>query len=245
MEAFAVSAGAPEAIPTRGGAIPRVALGITVVIGALTACNGNDRAPSHLLDGSTAPPLSVEPEGLSVQPVLTAVRIVPVGDVEPGSMSASCLQGNWRSAKPAERIVERIGVSSESVTFRDRSGHGLYACDNGAGSSEDDRRWCGGAFGRLYSGRLRDPRLDLGGCSTGDEGPLGFAWVEPRQAARYVVVEQPGYAEVYRVVGDLPVRVATTSDIATEESRATFHLSEHDAEGRLLRRYQFPAAVAG
>jgi hypothetical protein len=186
----------------------------------------------------------VELEGLPAPAVLTSVRLVRVGDIEPGSSSASCLQRDWGGAQPAGRIVERIGVSSETVTFRDRTGDGLYGCDNSAGPREDDRRWCGGAFGRLYSGHLRDPRLDLG-CITEGRDVVGFLWVEPNRDARYVVVGQPGYAEVYRAAGDLPVRVATTSGVEVEGSRATFNLSEHDAEGRLLRRYQVEAAVAG
>lgn len=230
---------------TRRGAIPRLALGVTVAIGALAACSRGDHAPSSLLDGSAPPQLPVELEGLAAQPVLTIVQVVSVRDVEPGSMSTACLQGGWGGAAPAGRLVERIGAVSESVTFRDGSGRGLFACDNSAGPREDDRRWCGGAFGRLYSGRLRDPRLDLGGCSTSDDDPVGFVWVEPHRGARYVVVEQPGYAEVYRVGGNLPIRVATTSDVEIEESRAAFQLSEHDAKGRLLRRYRVDAAVAG
>jgi hypothetical protein len=39
--------------------------------------------------------------------------------------------------------------------------------------------------------------------------------------------------------------VATTSDIDVERSYATFQISEHDARGRLLRRYELEAAVAG
>jgi hypothetical protein len=233
-------------MPTRRGWLPRLALSIAVVVGALAAaCSGDDDAPSRLLDGSPPPHLPLELEGLTAPPVLTSVRIVPLRDIEAGSRSASCLQGNWSGAEPAGPVVERTGVLSETVTFRDRSGRGLYGCDNSAGSREDDRRWCGGAFGRLSSGRLRDPRLDLGGCSTRDVDPVGFAWVEPHLDTRYLVVEQPGYAEVYRVVGDLPVRVASARDIDIEASRATFHLSEHDAEGQLLRRYQVDAAVAG
>lgn len=233
-------------MPTRRGWLPRLVLSIAVVVGALAAaCSGDDDAPSRLLDGSPPPHLPLELEGVTAPPVLTSVRIVPLGDIKAGSMSASCLQENWSGAEPAGAVVERTGVLSETVTFRDRSGRGLYGCDNSAGSREDDRSWCGGAFGRLYSAGLRDPRLDLGGCSTREDEPVGFVWVEPHRVARYVVVEQPGYAEVYRVAGGLPVRVASTRDIDIEESRATFHLSEHYADGQLLRRYRVDVAVAG
>jgi hypothetical protein len=243
---FAASAGAIDALTESRRGLRWLALRITAVVGALaTGCSGDDHAPSRLLDGSPAPQLPVELEGLIAPPVLTRVRVLSIGAVDPGSLLASCVHANWAGAEPAGRIVERTGVSSQSVTFRDRSGRGLYGCDNSAGPGEDERRWCGRAFGRLHAGRLRDPRLDLGGCGTRDEGPVGFAWVQPHRNARYVVVEQPGYAEVYRVAGGLPVRVATTTDIEIEESRAAFRLSEHDSAGRLLRRYQVEAVVAG
>ena len=105
--------------------------------------------------------------------------------------------------------------------------------------------WCGGAAGRLYSGHLRDPRLNMATCDSVDGDPMGFAWVEPDPKAKYLVVEQPGYAEVYETAGDLPVRVATVSGVLIEGSRATFELSEHDEAGRALRAYRLDARVAG
>lgn len=197
------------------------------------------------MDGSPARALPVELEGLAAPPVLTSVQIVPVGSIEPASKSASCLQQSWAGTEPARLIVERTGVSSATVTFRDRSGRGLYGCDSSTAPREDDRGWCGAAFGRLYSGHLRDSRLDLGGCTTADEDPMGFVWIEPTRDARYIAVQQPGYAEVYRVAGDVPVRVSTTSGLEIEGSRATLHLSEHDADGRRLRSHRLDAAVAG
>ena len=74
---------------------------------------------------------------------------------------------------------------------------------------------------------------------------MGFAWIEPGPGAKYVVVQQQGYAEVYEVGGGLPVRVTTTSDVEIEGSRATFELSEHYADGRAIRRYRVDARVAG
>jgi hypothetical protein len=196
------------------------------------------------MDGSSAQPAPVTLEGVSGPPVLTRVRVAAPGDVTPGSLSASCLQ-RWSGEEPSDPIVERTAVDTETVTFRDESGHGLYGCDNSQGSRENDRRWCGGAFGRLYSGRLRDPRLELGGCTTRDSRPVGFVWVEPHNDASYVVVEQRGYAEVYRATGGLPVRVAVTNGVEIEESRATIRLSEHDSDGHLVRRYDLEAAVSG
>jgi hypothetical protein len=210
-----------------------------------SGCNGADHAPARLLDGSSAPRPPVELEGVTSQSVPTRVRVISVQDVEPGSMAASCLRGNWSDAEPVGQLVERIGVAGQSITFRDDTGQGLYGCDNSAGPREEDRHWCGRAFGRLFTGHLRDPRLDLGGCSTADAGLVGFVWIEPQRHARYIVVEQPGGAEIYRAAADLPVRVATTSNIDAEAARATFRLSEHDAAGRLLRRYQVDAVVSG
>jgi hypothetical protein len=134
-------------------------------------------------------------------------------------------------------------VHSESVTFQDASGRGIFGCDNSPGPRENNRRWCGSAYGQLYGKRLRDPRLDIL-CGTTDE-PVGFVWVHPSPGVRYVSVEQPGYVEVYEVAGDLPVRVATISGVEYEGSRATFDLFEHAADGSLVRRYRMEAAVAG
>jgi hypothetical protein len=92
---------------------------------------------------------------------------------------------------------------------------------------------------------LRDPRLDLAGCTTAEGDPVAFAWIEPSRDASFVAVRQRGYVEVYPVAGRLPVRVATTSGISLAESRATFEVSEHDATGALLRRSSVEARVAG
>ena len=198
--------------------------------------------PKTLMDGSGISMPSVDLEGVSGDPVLTQVVVLDAREVGRGSRAADCLRERGSDPRPAARIVERVGVSSESATLRDPSG--LHACDNSPGPREADRRWCGGSYGRLYGGRLRDPRLDIG-CRTADGGPMGFVWVEPRPDARFVVVAQPGYVEVYEVAGGLPVRIATTSDVDVERSRASFRVSEHDERGRLLRRYVLDAYVAG
>lgn len=207
------------------------------------ACSTDDAAPTRLMDGLDASPPPVELEGVSNPAVLTKLRVVAVAAVEPGSLAADCLRGRARAAHPTGRVVERIGVASETVTLRDPSG--LHGCDDSPGRREGDRRWCGSSFGRLYGGHLRDPRLDIAGCTTADGVAMGFAWVEPTRGARYVVVEQPGYAEVYEIAAELPVRVATTAGVQVEGSRASFDISEHDARGRLLRRYRLEAVPAG
>jgi hypothetical protein len=69
--------------------------------------------------------------------------------------------------------------------------------------------------------------------------------VEPSEGSKYLVLEQPGHAEVFEAAGDLPIRVATTQGVLVDGSSAAFELSEHDAEGRLVRRYTLEPAVAG
>jgi hypothetical protein len=211
----------------------------------VAACDGNDDgAPTILMNGAKAAELPVDLEGVESPAVLTSFVVRRVEEIEGASAVAGCLQQH-RDDLPHGPIVMRVGVSGESVTFHNRLWRGLYGCDNSQGAREEGRRWCGGAFGQLHGGHLRDPRLDMGACTTRGGGLVGFAWIEPGPGAKYVVVEQRGYAEVYEVGGGLPVRVTTTSDVEIEGSRATFELSEHDADGRAIRRYRVDARVAG
>lgn len=176
---------------------------------------------------------------------MTAVRVVQSSQAEQAERSASCLKrGRGDPPVPTGASVERIGVHSETVTFLDESGRAIFGCDNSEGPREENRRWCGGAYGQLFDGRLRDPRLGIG-CLTEDDEKVGFVWVQPGPNIRYVSVEQPGYVEVYEVAGRLPVRIATRSGVRVEGSRATFDVFEHDSDGRLARRYRLEAVVAG
>jgi hypothetical protein len=192
------------------------------------------------MDGSDAisPPVGLE--GIE-DAVLTKARVVTPSE-RAGTASASCLMHEW-SVRPAGDSVERVGVTTESVTFREVDNRGVFGCSRSVGPQDSERRWCGLAYGRLHQGRLRDPRLDIL-CGTTRE-PVGFAWVTPGPATRYVAVEQPGFVEVYRVLGELPVRVATVNGVDFERSSAHFDISEHDEQGRLTRRYTLEAAVAG
>jgi hypothetical protein len=195
------------------------------------------------MDGSPVRETPVELEGVDVPTALTKV-LSRAPAAEPGTASWSCLHGRSRGMDAAGPSIERIGVNSESVTFREFSGRGVFGCDNSLGPREDERRWCGNAYGVLYAGHLRDPRLSIG-CPTRNETPLGFVWIEPGPGATYIVVMEPAYAEVYAVASELPVRVATSTGVEIEGSRARFDLREHGADGRLLRAYRLEAAVAG
>jgi hypothetical protein len=211
---------------------------------ALSSCDGNgEPAPKKLMDGSPVREVPVELEGVDRPTALTKVLLRTAPD-EPGTASWTCLYGRSRGVDATGASIERVGVSSESVTVRESSGRGVFGCDNSLGPREENRPWCGSAHGVLYSGHLRDPRLSIG-CQTRDERPMGFVWVEPEPRAAYVVVEQPGYAEVFPVAGELPVRVATTTGVEIEGSRASFDVREHGGDGRLLRAYRLEAAVAG
>ena len=105
--------------------------------------------------------------------------------------------------------------------------------------------FCGRAYARLEAGRLPDPRLDLAGCATTTGDTVAFAWFEPGPHTSFVAVRQRGYVEVYPVVAHVPVRISTTANISTQESRATFEVSEHDASGALLRSSILEARAAG
>jgi hypothetical protein len=218
---------------------------LLLVIACAPAGTGcRTKAPTQLANGAAARASPVALETVDQATVATEVDVVPIDRIESDAAFARCVRRIATDA-PIEDVVVRIGVVAESVTVASASGRALYACDGrrspgGAGRSD----WCGTAFGRLERGHLVDPRLDLVDCAATGE-PLAFAWVEPGRSARYVALRQPGYVEVYEVKGRLPVRVATTTGVDVDGSRASFELSEHDAGGKLLRAYELEARVAG
>lgn len=214
-----------------------------MVVAILGGCAGAEAESPALIDGSAGREAPVELEGVDAVTVLTAARVTDADAIEAGSPAETCLRGPFAGSNASGAIVTRVGVNTESVTFRE-SDRSLLGCDNSLGSREGNRRWCGSAYGMLYGGRLRDPRLSIS-CVTPEETLIGSAWVQPSSRAHYVVVHEPGFAEVYPVTGDLPVRVATAGGAKREGSRASFELSEHDAAGKLLRRYRLDAFVAG
>ena len=211
---------------------------------AVSCSLGDEGAPAELEDGSPARTVPVELEGVDRPTVLTRARVVPVEPLPRESPAAACVRGRARGARIAGVAVERVGVSSESVTLREASSRALIGCDDSPGSREGGRRWCGAAYGLLAAGRLRDPRLSIL-CTTGDGKPIAFVWVQPRPATRYVAVAQDGFVEVYETAGDLPVRVSTAAGVDLERSSAEFAVTEHDASGALIRGYELRAVVAG
>lgn len=199
--------------------------------------------PTNLVNGSPILEPPLELGGVDGPVVMTWVETSQMHEIEFGSEITKCVERAVDDL-PSGPIVIRAGVSGESVTFGSRSGHGLYGCDNSEGQREAGRLACGVAFGQLVAGRLRDPRVNVGACKTEDGAPLGFAWVEPTRRASYVTVEQDGYFEVYPTAGGLPIRV-TTDEVEIERSSASFRITEHEAAGKLIRRYRLEARVAG
>jgi hypothetical protein len=225
---------------TRAARTSALSLGCTLVAAA-GACAGSSGAPSTLSDGTRAGEAPVPFEGIDAPVISSTARVIPIrqGSRTPPSIR-TCLRSS--TASPGSLAVLRSGVDGTTVTFRARSGRSLFACD-GAGARPGP--WCGIAFGRLHGGRLDDPRLDLAACPAPDGPNVAFVWVEPGRGARWVAVGHDGFAEAYATAGGLPVRVATRSGVDTARSAATVALSEHDRRGRLLRRYELRARVAG
>jgi hypothetical protein len=228
----------------------RLALGSLVAVATLVAvasaaCAEEQKPPAQLIDGTPAQrPSPVTAEGIAGDQIATTVVAVDARRVAPTTLAAQCLR-RARDHSAVGPVVARVGVNGESVTFRASSGRSLIACDRAAVDTEGGAAWCGIAVGRLENERLQDPRLDLAGCRSAADDRVAFAWVVPGRAARYVAVGQPGFAEVYRAVAGLPVRVTTTSGIDQERSSASFRITEHDRRGRLLRAYTLDAHVAG
>ena len=206
----------------------------------LAGCDTDGGRPSTLMDGSPTRGPEVDLEGVSSPAVATKLQRALT---TPRSATASCIRAHGAQSRPHGASVERVGVESSTVTYVSDSG--LHGCDNSRGRREGHRRWCGTSFGVLRRGRLDDPRLDVAGCTTDSGAPMGFAWITAGPRARYVAVAQDGYAEIYEPAGGIPIRVATATGIEIDGSQATFRLSEHDAHGRLLRRYELDAVPAG
>lgn len=206
------------------------------------ACGGGPESPTLLVDGSRARGASIRFEGADEPVLQTKVRLVPARSVRTGSPLDDCRRDNW-SAAPGTLIVHRIGADGESATFLDPSRRALMACDGARDAA--GRRWCGHVYGRLVRGRLRDPRLDLGGCSTADGQQIAFVWVTPGPHTRYVVVERGGFSESYETAAGLPIRVHATERIDSARSSAIVGIAEHGSDGRRLRTYGVEARVAG
>jgi hypothetical protein len=204
---------------------------------------GGSAASRRLVDGSEPPAVPKQAEDVAERIVGGRVRVTSAADLSP--RARACLRRFAPTRiPPGTPVVERIGVSGETLTFvLPRTGF-VYGCDDAAAEVEHHGPWCGGAVGMLFAGRLRDPRVDIANCRTADAEPLGFAWITPLPAARWIAVEEPGYVELYEVEGATPVRV-TTSGVRTAESKVGFDYRQLAADGSTIAEERLEAGVAG
>jgi hypothetical protein len=220
---------------------PLVLTGFLVI----TGCGGGSSAsPAKLVDGSSPRSVPVALRNLARPMVMTRVRVVRAREFD-HLLLRSCLgQHEPATLAAGERVVERIGVAAESLTFRGRPAGWIRGCDSSAGPVESGGHWCSGPIGRLRpDGRLYDPRLDIG-CLDAKGHQIGSVWIDTLGRTRYLTVDDPGYTEVYETAGGLPVRV-TTSDVSIEGSSATFLVTQYAADGSRLSHETVRTAVAG
>jgi hypothetical protein len=198
--------------------------------------NGGDR-PERLLYGQPAQ---------EFRPIRGSV--IALGRVVDGTT----LGGRFTNCRPAEpgisndaMVVERIGVFGESLTFADAGHKTLYGCDGGTDAAGERKPpWCGNPAGRLVSGRLLDPRLDVL-CRDPKGRPLAYAWVEPAAGVRWIGVDQGAYTEIYEALAGLPVRIASARGVEPSRAHATFDVTQYDTHGKELFKGKLEAQVAG
>ena len=209
------------------------AAALAAMLLVLAGCD-EESQPRRLLDGTPAAEFAPVDNTVVAQ-----TRVVREAFL--GRRFSACALGTPANAL----VVERIGVFGQSLTFRDRSGRYLHACDGGFDpTGERPPPWCGRSVGRLYGRRLLDPRLDIL-CRDGDGHRLAYAWVEPVAGSHWIGVDQGSYTEVYEIAAALPVRVATRRSIDPDAARATFEVTQYGLHGRELLRTKLEAAVAG
>jgi hypothetical protein len=201
---------------------------------ASPAFAGASGAPRRLIDGSV--PQQV-PNVLRAQPgalVMTRLHISKVSKLR--RLVASCVPGD--RIPGAESVVERIGVNGRDITFLTPVSS-ITGCDRNPRATGTP--FCGRSGWNFRNGRVSDPRLTI--CQDRRGKPVvAFAWINPVPYAQWIVVDQPGFREVYAVGARLPVRVTTVSGFGREG--VTFRYAQYDAQGVLLTRKTLITAVA-
>jgi hypothetical protein len=214
------------------------ATGLLMVVALLLAgCDSGSARPERLLYGEPAAELEAVPGS-----------VIAIGRV----LDGAALGRRFTSCRPTGAgigadtvVVERIGVVGESLTFTDSGRRTVYACDGGTDLlGERKPPWCGSSAGRLFGGKLLDPRLDIL-CRDRKGRALAYAWVDPAAGVRWIGVDQGSYTEVYEVLARLPVRIASIRGIEAGRARATFDVTQYDGRGKELIRGKLEAAVAG
>jgi hypothetical protein len=217
--------------------LDRLSVALVVVAAMLLSGCDTDKGgrPARLLYGEAVQELAPVRNS-----IVTIGRVVDATAL--GRRFASCRPDGVRSDSS---VVERIGVFAESLTFAADDGNTVYSCDGGIDAARERKApWCGGSAGRLVSGQLLDPRLDIL-CRDRSGKALAYAWVEPARVAHWIGVDQGSYVELYEVLGRLPVRIASTRGVELGRARATFRITQYDERGTALLTGKLEARVAG
>jgi hypothetical protein len=150
---------------------------------------------------------------------------------------STCPSGN--RPRGAEPVVDRIGVNGRDITFLTSLGE-IEGCDRNPRARAIFAPWCSISGWRFQYGRVSDPRLGI--CwDRHHQAVVAFGWINPLPQAQWIVVDQPGFREVYVVAAHLPVRVSTVSGIG---SPTVFRTAQYDARGVLLARRTVTASIA-
>jgi len=210
-----------------------------VAILVLAGLAGASRSaiPRRLIDGSRPAPVPRALRAHGGTFVMTKLRVEKVKDAR-GLVSTCPSAARHASSRP---LAERIGANGRDITFL-LSSREIAGCDRSPRARALYGPWCGRAGWTVYGGRVSDPRLTV--CARSNGTPVvAFGWINPVRHARWIVVDQPGFREVYPVAGRLPVRVATVSGIETARG-TVFRTTQYDARGGVLAKRTVIAVIA-
>lgn len=224
------SLGLCRGAPTASLCAAALTLAIPALAGGAAAA-----VPRRLIDGSRPPavPVALRAQGRTF--VMTRVRFRKVREIR--RLISTCVPGEQLPG--GETVVERIGVNGRDVTFLGL-GSTIEGCDRNPRAN--GKPWCGGAGWDFRHGRVSDARLAICQDRHG-KAVVAFGWINALPHAQWIVVDQPGFREVYPVGGRLPVRVSTVSGIGTRRG-TVFRTAQYDAHGVLLARRTVTAAIA-
>jgi hypothetical protein len=218
----------------------RFAAAAALAVALVAGCGGDGHVPAALVDGARPPPVPAALTDLD-HALMTRLELVRGRELEHEPV-VECI-GQVAGGAPTMAAV-RTTATGRSATFATRDGRGLFGCDGAARSREASGPWCGYASAP-WGRRLADGRLDLANCIASDRSTVAFAWIQSLPGARWLVVEQDGYPEVYEVRGALPVRVATTHGIDEETSSVSIRVASYRVDGRKLGEQVVDLQVAG
>ena len=219
----------------------RAAPVLALIILLCASCGSKTEVQVRLADARPAPPLPAALRGMS-DAVLTRALAAGPGRISPSERS--CVNALTNSVPAANvRMVERVDVRGTSLTFRVPGTARVFGCLSNRGPRHRGVTWCGHVVGEIRHGLLLDPRLDIA-CRDRHGHPWGSVWIDPDPRARWIVAREQGLAQVYPVVGPLPIRI-TTSAVDVRSASATFIVEQYDGTGGRVAFSIVRAAVAG